>query len=180
MQARILEGVLQRFPVGSTPLRTQQRADTMTAWIHRLRGRAVAAVAPRITSEVVDRALADATNLLRTSGAVSAVDRVHTALHGWLKAACADAGIPLGADPNINEVFSALREKHPKLHATGTGAEEVTKVMRSLSKIIDSLNTLRNRSSVAHPNEKLLDEPEAMLMINTAQSLLHFLDAKLR
>jgi hypothetical protein len=28
IQARILEGVLQRFPVGSSPLRTQQRADT--------------------------------------------------------------------------------------------------------------------------------------------------------
>jgi len=180
-QARILDGVLQRFPVGSSTLRTQERADTIRSWIRRLRGRAgVPAPAPKITSEIVERALQDAGNLLKTSGPVSAVDRVHTALHGWLKAACADAGIPLGTDPSITEVFSTLREKHPKLRATGNGAEEITKVLRALSKAIDSLNTLRNRMSVAHPNEKLLDEPEAMLMINVTQTLLHFLDAKLR
>jgi hypothetical protein len=181
VQARILEGILQRFPIESSSRRTRERADTIGSWIRRLRGRGtVPAAAPRITSAVVERALADAANLLKTSGAVSAVDRVHTALHGWLKAACDEAGIPLTADPNINEVFSALREKHPRLQITGPRADEITKILRALSKIIDSLNTLRNRASVAHPNEQLLDESEAMLVINTAQTLLHFLDARLQ
>ena len=36
---------------------------------------------PIIDSYAVELALADAENLLRTSGAVSAVDRIHTALH---------------------------------------------------------------------------------------------------
>jgi Abortive infection C-terminus len=38
---------------------------------------------------------------------------------------------------------------------------------------------LRNNASVAHPNEALLDEPEAMLAINAARTILHYLDAKL-
>jgi Abortive infection C-terminus/HEPN domain len=159
----------------------RSNADVIGSWIGRLRGRGIVpAAVPRITSAVVERALADAANLLKTSGPVSAVDRAHTALHGWLKAACVEAAIPLTSDPNINEVFSALREKHPKLQITGPRAEEITKILRALSKILDSLNTLRNRASVAHPNEQLLDESEAMLVINTAQTLLHFLDAKLR
>lgn len=181
MEARILEGVLQRFPVSSSALRTQQRADMIAAWIRRLCIRGpVATPAPRVTSEVVERALADAANLLKTSGAVSAVDRVHTALHGWLKAACAEASIPLGADPNINEVFQALRQHHPKLQLAGPRADEVTKILRALSKIVDAINTLRNRASVAHPNEELLDETDGMLAINTCQTLLHYLDTKLR
>ncbi|GAH63627.1 unnamed protein product, partial [marine sediment metagenome] len=33
--------------------------------------------------------------------------------------------------------------------------------------------------SVAHPNEDLLEKDEAMLVINVARTLLHYLDAKL-
>jgi hypothetical protein len=32
---------------------------------------------------------------------------------------------------------------------------------------------------VAHPNQELLDEPEARLVINVGRSLLHYLDSKL-
>lgn len=181
VQARILRGILERYPVGSSPLRTQARVEQIGAWIRRLEGRGVvAAAAPKITTAVVERALMDATNLLKSSGPTSAVDRVHTALHGWMKAACADAGITLSTDPNINEAFSALRENHPRLNSPDARAAEAVKILRALSKIIDVLNTFRNTKSVAHPNEELLEEPEAMLVINAAQTLLHYLDAKLR
>jgi hypothetical protein len=52
----------------------------------------VAAPDLRITSDVVERALADAETLIR-SRAVSGFDRVHTAFHGYLKAACWDASL---------------------------------------------------------------------------------------
>ena len=41
------------------------------------------------------------------------------------------------------------------------------------------MGTLRNRASLADPNEDLLDHEEALLVINLARSLLRFLDAKL-
>jgi hypothetical protein len=37
IQARILEGILDRFPVGSSDLRTQKRRDEIAGWIQRLR-----------------------------------------------------------------------------------------------------------------------------------------------
>jgi hypothetical protein len=43
---------------------------------------------------------------------------------------------------------------------------------------MDALQPIRNNASVAHPNEALLDAPEAMLVVNTARTLLHYLDAK--
>ncbi len=38
VQARVLEGILDRFALGSSELRTQVRRDEMTGWIVRLRG----------------------------------------------------------------------------------------------------------------------------------------------
>jgi hypothetical protein len=45
--------------------------------------------------------------------------------------------------------------------------------------IVDAMGTLRNRASLAHPNEELLDHEEGLLVINLARSLLRFLDAKI-
>lgn len=50
---------------------------------------------------------------------------------------------------------------------------------RAMATVLDSLNPLRNNASVAHPNEELLDEPEAHLAINAARTVFAFLDAKL-
>ena len=44
---------------------------------------------------------------------------------------------------------------------------------------MDALNPARNRGSVAHPNQQLLDADEAMLFINSARTVLQFLNAKL-
>ena len=41
------------------------------------------------------------------------------------------------------------------------------------------LDPIRNRSSFAHPTKGLLEVPEAMLVINAARTILHYLDAKL-
>ncbi|GAF72241.1 unnamed protein product [marine sediment metagenome] len=94
VQARILEGVLERYPVGSSGLRTQELHDEIRRWIDRLRtGRLVEAPTVRLTSDAVQRALSDAERLLSSGAAVNAVDRIHTALHGYLRLVCDEAGI---------------------------------------------------------------------------------------
>ena len=45
---------------------------------------------------------------------------------------------------------------------------------------VDALNPVRNNASVAHPNEVLIGEPEAMLVINTVRTLLSYLENKRR
>ena len=44
---------------------------------------------------------------------------------------------------------------------------------------VDALNTLRNRASIAHPNEGLLDREEAYLYVNAVRTLMAYIDAKL-
>ena len=94
--AKALRGVIERFlPDESGAPATRPAAYTeVVAIVARLEsGPLVSDRTPQITSEVVLRALADAETLIQTSGPRSAVDRVHTVLHGHLMAVCDAAGI---------------------------------------------------------------------------------------
>lgn len=180
VQAMILEGVLSHYPVGSSELRTKERADEIRGWIIRLRtGAQVEQPSLRITSEIVERALRDAQELLRANGATSGVDRIHTALHGYLREICSSAGLTATEDAALTELFKIVREKHPAFSDVGPRSDEVMRVLRALANILDTLNPLRNKASVAHPNQALLPEPEAMLVINAARTILHYVDGKI-
>jgi hypothetical protein len=57
--------------------------EELDKWIARLESTAAVRLdTPGHTRDVVVRALADADELIRANGATSAVDRIHTALHG--------------------------------------------------------------------------------------------------
>ena len=132
-----------------------------------------------ITSAVVERALLDFETLTNSHGAVSGIDRVHTALHGYLIAICREANITANESADITTLFSLVRQQHPKLQAVPHSTEP-QKMMRGLAQIIDAMNPVRNHSSMAHPNEGLLEEPEAMLAANAVRTLLHYLNMRLR
>jgi hypothetical protein len=61
----------------------------------------------------------------------------------------------------------------------GPRGEDIKRILRTSASIVDAMGTLRNRASLAHPNEDILDRDEALLVINVGRSLLRFLDSKL-
>lgn len=134
---------------------------------------------PPTTSEVVKRALQDADHLLHASGAVSALDRVHTALHGYLRDVCVRSHLTVAGGATVAQLFKELRNKHPKFVAMNQHDPQVDNVLASLAGAVTALNTLRNNASVAHPNQVLLSEPEAMLMVNLVRTLFNYLEARL-
>lgn len=180
VQARILTGVLKKYPVGSASPRTPERRAEILTLIARLEGStAVSSPTLRTTSAVVERAIRDAETLLNTTGATSGVDRVHTALHGYLLLVCDEAGIPHGSDPTLTALYTLVRSQHPALTVSASHADEIARILKAFTVILDALNMLRNRASVAHPNPVLLAPDEALLAINAARTLLHYLDAKI-
>ncbi|MBE2320402.1 abortive infection family protein [Solirubrobacter sp. CPCC 204708] len=181
-QAKILRGVLERFPVGASdsPPQRERVGAEMLEWIRRLEsGAAVSALTPSVTRDVVLHALADAESLVRAGRPTSAVDRVHTALHGHLLALCEAGGVVTPPDASMTAIFKALRRGHPQLQDLGPRSQDIEKVLNAASAIFDALGPLRNRASVAHPNLELLGQPEAMLVVNVGYSLLNYLSAKL-
>jgi hypothetical protein len=137
---------------------------------------AVASPKPTFTSAAVERALTDAEILIATSGPTSAVDRAHTAFHGFLLALAADAGISVETDASVTSIFKKLRGVHPGIQVV-TEDKDMQRIFFAASSIIDTLNAVRNRRTLAHPNEGLLDSAAAMLMINGIRTILHYLDA---
>jgi hypothetical protein len=141
---------------------------------------AVSAPQLKITSDVVERALGDFEALAHSKGgAVSGVDRLHTTLHGYFEAVCNAEAIAYNEDSSITALFSLIRQHHPSLQRKAPGAE-ADKILRALAQIVDVLNPVRNQKSMAHPSEDLLEEPEAVLVVNAVRTLLHYLNIKLQ
>lgn len=186
-QSAVLRTILEDYPPLAKPdpehpkFRSPALHREIKGWISRLEtGQVAVEVEIELVSDVVRRALDDAAILLRTSGPQSAVDRVHTVMHGYLHTLCDEAKISVGDRPTMNQLFKALRVAHPALADVGIRAEDVNRVLGSMATILDALNPVRNNASVAHPNQQLLGEAEATLVINTVRTLLNYLEDKRR
>lgn len=178
-QARILQGVLEKFPPHSSDLRTPEAADRIRNLIGKCRSSPLVP-SPNIAAagEALTKALADAELLLSERGATSALDRVHTVLHGYLKELCRSGNIDLDEHDPVTTLFKRLRKQHPALGDLGPQGEAVNKVLRSLANVIDALNPARNHGSLAHPNDGLVGDDEAMLFINAARTVLQYLQGR--
>ena len=185
IQAKILKGVLKKYPVAFFPedlRRTKQKmADEIGELIRRLEsGQSVASEQLTITNETVERAIQDTKVLIEKNGATSGVDRIHTALHGYLKEVCKQAGIVVTEDENLTQVFKKLKTNHPKLQLGGPRQNDIDQIISSFSNTLDKLNPIRNKASLSHPNEELLEEDEAMFVVNSAQTVLNYLNRKFK
>ncbi len=179
-QARVLRGVLERFPPEAGPKTRQAAHPEILTLIERLEsGSLITAHTPQITSDVVLRALTDAETLIQTSGPTSAVDRVHTVIHGYLMAVCDAENIVYRREDSMVVLLRGIEANHSKLTDLGPRAQDVKKVINGFASVLDAMLPVRNQASVAHPNPSLLGEPEARLVINASRTILHYLDDKL-
>lgn len=181
-QAIIIRGALEKHPPDEDRCgtRTQDLHDELSGAADRLQGcTTVKAKKPIITSKVVEKAIDEAEDLIGKRGFPSAVDRVHTMLHGFLRKVCDDEGIEYGPKALMSGLFSLIRTKHPAFADLGPRKDDLLAIFRSMSAIMDAMNPIRNEGSMAHPNEQLLDPPEAALVINLARTILHYIDMKL-
>lgn len=180
-QAAVLRGIARKYPQGSEHFRTQQAYRKLLELAKRCAdGLSVQDSSPVVTSDVLKRALADANTLIQSAGPTHAVDRIHTALHAYLKAVCHAQGIEAPPSATITNLFKVLRTEHPSLHELGSQSDNMARVLSSLSNVIDCLNPARNNASLAHANEALLEKDEATLIINAARTVFQYLDAKFR
>jgi hypothetical protein len=120
VQAKIIRGILAKYPPDPDhDLRKPEVHEEFLNIARRLEGGAVSSPAPAFTSEVVRRAIRDAETLIKTTGATSGVDRIHTAIHGFMKSVCNRQGIAYSGDPTIQALFTLIRSQHPAFAVTG-------------------------------------------------------------
>ena len=93
---------------------------------------------PVVTCDVVERAIDQAEDLIGKRGFSSAVDRVHTMLHGYLRNVCEDAGIEYTEKQPMSGLFSLIRNQHPAFQGAGTRQGEMVQIFRSMSNIMET------------------------------------------
>ncbi|ABC27497.1 conserved hypothetical protein [Hahella chejuensis KCTC 2396] len=155
-------------------LKNQDHYQVVDGQLNQTAGSVAAPEFSESISTSVIRALGDAKALIGTVDSSSAIDRAHTALHGYLVQLCTDNQIDLPSDPTASKAFKQLRQFHPALQASGHRAEDVTKVLNSFAASIDAFSTLRNRASLAHVND-LLDVPEATAIVNAMYTVFRYI-----
>jgi hypothetical protein len=129
-------------------------------------------MSPLVPLEEVEQAV---TSRRETSG----VDRIHSAMHGYLRLVCDRAGIKYTQDDKIVELFKKLLVEHLALQDLGPRPQDTATITRSFCAVLTVIDPIRNKASFAHPTPGLLSVPEAMLVINAARTILHYVDAKL-
>lgn len=105
---------------------------------------------------------------------LNCIDRLHTAFHAFLKSKAEGNGLTVGPRDGINEIYKALRGQFEL-----TENDRVLKVLKTSSNIVHQFNEIRNHNSLAHPSEDLLDEDDALFIVNTVSALFHYLNAKI-
>lgn len=180
-QAKILRGVLNRFPL-EAPNAPQSRTRIELEFVEELIKRLdeynlLGGWSPNNASEIAAIAIADAESLINSSGPASAVDRIHTALHAYLRELCTRANIEYQETDTLARLLRLLR-KHPDLKSELASSDKLENVLRAFGSVLDSLNPIRNWHSLAHANT-LLDEEDAKLAINAAMTIMRYLDGKL-
>ncbi len=182
-QAKILRAVRDRIPPGDMYTSQERRVkmyEMITEIIDRLESEStfVDSVSPKSPSQVVRQALEDAEHHISRGRATSAVDRTHTALHGYLKQMCDDESITYENKPSLPKLFKLLQENHSAFQNCGMHQEKIDNVGKGLATAIHSLNEIRNNATPAHANDELLDACDATLAINAMRTIFHYVEQK--
>lgn len=179
-QSKIIRGAIERFPVGSEPpSRTNELKNLLLAEADKLEKIGfISDPDLAYTSEVVFEALEDASSLVKERKAVSAVDRLHTAFHGYLRSICEQASIDFIESDDLVSLTKKIFQSHPKFQSLVRGGD-IGNIAKSLASVSTALNPIRNRVSLAHANETLLDEPEAIFVINAVKTIMTYLESRL-
>lgn len=127
-------------------------------------------------TEVISKALADAEFFMDQGKYDSAFDRVHTAFHGYLRKLLDNKGVEYEESDTLSQLYTKLHIKISKDIGGAPIADLIKTALRSASGIISSMNDLRNRHSLSHPNDTLLEKREAEFVIELVKSISNYLN----
>ena len=180
-QAKIIRGILKRHRVGSSESRTQELHDEFHQVVQRLEAEAgVANPAPVYTSEFVKRTLTEVEEAIKTKRETSGVDRVHSALHGYLRLVCDLAGITYIQDDRIVELFKKLLAEHAALQDLGPRPQDTATITKSFCAVMTVVDPLRNKASYSRiPRRHCSTCPRRCSPSTRTRTILHYVDAKL-
>lgn len=128
-------------------------------------------------TKIISQAISDAELFMKEGKYNSAFDRVHTAFHGYLRKTLYDMNVLYEESETLSQLYNKLHAKIITHISSPHIAGLVKTLIRSASGIISSVNDIRNKHSLAHPNEEIIAEREALLAIRIIGDLSDYIDS---
>lgn len=128
-------------------------------------------------TEVIEKAIADAELMMGQGKYDSAFDRVHTAFHGYLRKVLDNKGVTYEESDTLSQLYTKLHTELSSQIGSTEIAELVKKSLRSASGVIAAINEMRNRHSLSHPNDDLLQKREAEFAIKLIKDLSDYINS---
>jgi hypothetical protein len=129
-------------------------------------------------NETLRMAVSDATTLMAQGKYSSCIDRVHTALHGYLRVRLDELGNDeYSEDDSIMRLFNLLYREWEEVEDNNIN-KMMLKVLRSASASLEALNNIRNDYSLAHPNNCIIGEPEAIFILGIMESIVNYMETR--
>ena len=128
-------------------------------------------------TEVIGKAISDAELLMEQGKYDSAFDRVHTAFHGYLRKLLDNKSVDYEESDTLSQLYTKLHTELSSKMGSTEIAELVKKSLRSASGIIAAINEMRNRHSLSHPNDDLLQKREAEFAIKLIKDLSDYINS---
>lgn len=188
-QAKIIRGIFKRFPADCTLdvfnnqiineeyfIELDRRENLKNEYLkvaEELERNSLYIITDIVDSKTCLEALRDAQILLKERGAQSAIDRVHTTLHAFLIAICKKAKLAFNKDDSITKLFKIINENHYSFQNT-------QKTTRCIANLINDFNPIRNRESLAHPNEELISEEDAQFVIDLTVACIKYISSLIK
>ena len=155
-QAKIMQGVLDRFPLSHyedlleeeilkvSEFNNKKRLyNEISKWIKQLQGNGLVEMSELThTYEFVQETLDQCQTLINTHSSSAALDRAHTALHGYFTKVCDEAGLTIvESNPRIQDYWSKIKTEHPKFQLDLKQHNlPINKVVGSIAKLLENLN----------------------------------------
>lgn len=126
-------------------------------------------------TDVITKAIEDAELFMSNGKYDSAFDRVHTAFHGYLRKKLDDIGETYEESDTLNQLYNKLHI-YVSANIASDQSGIIKTTLRSASGIINSINDLRNRHSLVHPNESIISVREAKLCMKLIKELSDYIE----
>lgn len=127
-------------------------------------------------SGTVKKAVEDAEAFIREGKYDSAVDRVHTAFHGYLRQLLTEHCISFDADEGVPGLYSKLHGCYAEIIKPKDVGDRIKTILRSAGGMVNAVNELRNNNTVAHPNGQLIQIREAELVIRMVNAIVLYIE----
>ena len=126
--------------------------------------------------DVIKNAITDAELFMNEGRYDSAFDRIHTAFHGFLRNKLDNLGVNYVESDTLAQLYTKLHSTLATKINSPDVAELIKTAIRSGIGIISAINDIRNRHSLAHPNNTIIDKREAELTLKMIKVITDYIN----